>query len=108
MTKINFYFGVGKTRRNTEIPTTAANVAIREICLRAADTFGGYTLYTTVGGWVDGDGVLVTEPGRNLEVITGDDLCESAARPIVDFIKTALEQSSVLVIVNRNVNASYL
>ena len=37
---------------------------------RAAHMFGGYTLVDGVGGWVDGDNVLVEEGVKVLEIVT--------------------------------------
>lgn len=44
----------------------------RTILRAVAETAGGYTLCPTGGGWIDGDGRLVTEAGWRLEIIDTD------------------------------------
>lgn len=67
--KIEFGFGVGEDKYRKPIASVTLDQALGIICELAAKRFGGYTLYDTVGGWVNPKtNNLIKEPGMTLMV----------------------------------------
>jgi hypothetical protein len=74
------------------VPAVLDKDTLRTVAILA----GGYTVTHGTGGWIDGQGKLVTEPSTTLEVI-GDD---PAVYTVVTFVAhqaRARDESAVLV-----------
>jgi hypothetical protein len=96
--KIEFGFGVGEDRNGNLIRAVQRVGALGNIRRAACDLFRGYTLYKTVGGWINEDGRIVEEPGCTLTVYS-ETLGVFRVDEMVNIIKSELRQHSVAVIV---------
>jgi hypothetical protein len=61
-----------------------------------ARVYGGFTAYRTTGGWVNGDGEYIEEPGIVFEIACA--LADSAKiRETAEFLRVFFRQSCVMV-----------
>lgn len=94
MTTVIINAGIGKSRHNSELDTTMVMYAVDKIRHYLALTAGGFTETETMGGWIDGEGRLVQERGKQWTVAGYDmERGKDAAR----YIGKALNQDTVMV-----------
>lgn len=98
MTRLTFGFGYGERSNGSKIPVITARVRLGKITREAARLFGGYSVIRIRGGWINGDGRLVREPGIVLEVVSERRLGEllPIARAFRETIKEVLEQEAIV------------
>lgn len=99
--------GIQEDRNGHIIPPIVYGRAIALIGERAAELFGGYTITDTTGGWVDGHGKLIEEPGITLSILveghsrTADPVRQTRDEQVIAFARfagRALRQHSVALI----------
>ena len=100
-TKIEFVFGVGEDANGQALPASRVKAAFATIQARAALLFGGFTLLRSVGGWMNDESRMVTEPGYNLFVLADGAVNEYKVQNMTDTIRIWLSQKSVVVIRTR-------
>lgn len=94
--KIEFGFGVGEDKNGFSLNSSRVVAGLGNIRKEAARLFGGYTLRSVTGGWVNPEGRLVEEPGYTLQVF--DDGSTNGNRAaMVGVIKEQLNQAAVAV-----------
>jgi hypothetical protein len=99
MQRITITAGTGYDRHGEPLQAQDVQTALAGIRATLAGAFGGYTEAETVGGWINGAGELVTEPGRRwvaLANITAGDAMK-AARAVAEYARDTLRQESVLI-----------
>lgn len=69
------------TQATIMLPTGIDSKVINAVLKRASDEFGGFTVTTCDGGWVNPDGELITEPVKKVEVAgAGETWAKSTAQ----------------------------
>ena len=99
MQRITITAGTGYDATGNALSAQDVQTALAGIRATLARAFGGYTEAETMGGWINGAGELVTEPGRRwiaLASITAGEAME-AAHAVADYARDALRQESVLI-----------
>lgn len=99
--RITITAGTGFDRDGRALSAQRVAQALATIRATLAQTFGGYTETDTLGGWVDGSGELVTEPGKRwtvveVEEMAGLDSTRAAGWYVAGRIAAELGQASVL------------
>lgn len=90
--KYTLYIGTAdKDTGLVEIPYDDARAVIIDVCQAYA---AGLTLLESDGVWLDGDGVMVSEPSYVLIML---DIAEQHVQGIVSELRVALNQQSILV-----------
>ena len=99
MQRITITAGIGYDRNGAALHAQDVQQALAGIRATLARAFGGYTEAETVGGWINGAGELVTEPGRRWVALADlrRDEARQAARAVADYVRDALQQESVLI-----------
>lgn len=98
--KIEFGFGIGEDKNRKPIPLGKREAALNQITMKAASRFGGYTVYRTYGGWINGLSDLVEEPGITLLTHVEGKTKQAIAQRVTDFaavIREILNQETVCV-----------
>lgn len=93
--RIEFDFGIGRDKDGLMIPAIAFIPALARIKKKAVELYGGYTIYTTQGGWVN-NGALIEEDGRTLLIYTTEGV-DHKVHEMANFIKEVLDQEAVYV-----------
>lgn len=99
MQRITITAGTGFDRHGNPLDAQDVQTALAGIRATLARAFGGYTETESLGGWINGAGDLVTEPGRRwiaLASITAGEAMD-AARAVAEYARDALRQESVLI-----------
>jgi hypothetical protein len=99
MQRIAITAGIGYDRHGNALDAQHVQTALAGIRATLARAFGGYTETESLGGWINGAGELVTEPGRRwvaLASITAGEAME-AAHAVASYARDALRQESVLI-----------
>lgn len=99
MQRITITAGIGYDRAGAPLNPQDVQTALAGIRATMARAFGGYTESETLGGWINGAGELVTEPGRRWTVLATITASEAmtAARAVADYARDVLRQESVLI-----------
>jgi hypothetical protein len=70
MNRFTLLVGIERDGNGAQLDAQRRSEAMGALRSKAAEEFGGYTLSNAVGGWVNGDGVLVEEGAVRLDVYT--------------------------------------
>jgi hypothetical protein len=68
--KIEIGFGVGEDKDRN--PLQAVDQKLERVAQYVAANFGGYTFISTTGGWINPQGILVSEAGMTLFIMADD------------------------------------
>jgi hypothetical protein len=66
--RVTFYIGIEKDREGRQIDAQTRANALAAIRVKAAQTFGGYSLFNGAGGWINPEGHLVEEANIRLDI----------------------------------------
>ncbi len=94
--RIEVGFGMGFDKNHQ--PLENAPALLERVKSKALELFGGFTFYTSQGGWRHADGQLATEDGGTLLIFASDlpgRAAETDARNLATFVKQALNQEAV-------------
>jgi hypothetical protein len=94
--KIEFGFGLGYDKDNKSISPTMRGIGMIQVAAKAAALFQGFTIYQTLGGWMNPAGHLVSEKGATLLVYVDGDVPERT-KEMAEYIKHQFNQHSVYV-----------
>ena len=102
-TQVTFYVGTGFDKSHTAI--SGARLAVMQGVAesRLADSFEGFTSFQTSGGWRDGSGELIREPGLMFVVLTESTPSKTAerAQAMADSLCDIFNQSAVLFTISK-------
>ena len=105
MKRITVQCGIGEDRDGRPLDSQRVRDCLQAIHRYASERYGGVTAYRHVGSWVDGHGKTVTEHGVTFQVVTDLD---SDGGVFAVFIRETLNQNSVVLTVEENVNAQFI
>jgi hypothetical protein len=95
MNRITIIAGITQDRDGNPIFDTLTK--LQRIRLKMAREFGGYTETNTYGGWINGEGHLVEEIGRQWVILADSALgIYGKAHKMAEFISFELNQDSVI------------
>lgn len=81
------------------LPNAIPERVSRTVKGRLADTFGGFTETQTRGGWVNGDGELITESVTKVESVRMDDdapNAEAIAKSTASWVESKTDEDVVM------------
>lgn len=98
MQRITITAGIGEDRHGRALDAQTLAQAFAGIRATIAQAFGGYTERDTLGGWINGAGELVTEPGKQWIALASKPAREvdDAAHALADYVRDVLNQQSVM------------
>lgn len=90
--RISIITGVGEDASGVVLAKDTVENGLNRIRTRLSQEAGGFTESSVNGGWLNGDGRVVTEPGRRFEILapTADRAMDYAR-----IVGTELHQNSV-------------
>lgn len=96
-TELRIICGIGKTKTGTVILPEDSRPIIRQAMKTMAKVFGGVSVTRMDGGWIDDMGELVEESSVSLSsFVDMDEVTLGSASVIVEYLRDALNQDSVL------------
>jgi hypothetical protein len=95
MKRITYYIGTGQDAYGH--PITDADALTRESIAYLSHAWGGVSAHHGVGGWIDPDGRLVTEPELTLTSLSSGEPDRERAKATAEYLRQLWGQQSVIV-----------
>jgi len=100
MLDVRVGIGLGEDRNGRAIHPGDSDAIVDRICRLAAKATGGYTTVDCDGGWTNGEGRLVKEPGIILYVMFPESVRTDTIRNFAKLVGRAANQECVVLSYN--------